>query len=284
MYRLLACLALVALAGCAQVAEATRPVTEAVGGILLSPEEEKRLGDELARQVEQEEQVLQNKEVQDYVERVGRKILDAVPDDQRRFDYTFTVLDDPETVNAFALPGGHIYVMSGLIRAVDNEAELASVLGHEVAHVVADHPAQQLAALVGLQTLAALALGNDPALLAQLAAQIAAQGYIAAHTREQEQEADTLGVGYLARAGYAPQAMAQFFAELDQMQGQSPGFVQKFFATHPAPGERAQRLDQVIEQQGLGPGQESIVGGFEQVQSAVGGASKTGAASGQQPA
>ncbi|MGI5865601.1 MAG: M48 family metallopeptidase [Myxococcales bacterium] len=282
MYRLLVCLGLMAL-GCTQVAQATRPVTETVGSILLSPEEEKRLGDELARQVEEEEQVLQNQEVQDYIDQVGRRILDAVPDDEQRFDYTFTVLDDPGTVNAFALPGGHIYVMSGLIRAVDNEAELASVLAHEVAHVVADHPSQQLAAQVGLQTLAALALGNDPALLAQLAAQIAAQGYIAAHTREQEQEADTLGVGYLARAGYAPQAMAQFFSELDQMQGQSPGFVQKFFSTHPAPGERAQAIDELIQQQGLGPGQDSIVGGFEQVQSAVGGASKTGVSGGQQP-
>jgi predicted Zn-dependent protease len=276
---LLACLLLALLPGCAQVAEATRPATEAIGKVLLTPEQEKQLGEQLSVQVQQQEKVLQQPEVQSYVDRVGRQVLSSISDKQRRqLQYSFTVLDNPETVNAFALPAGYIYVYSGLLRAVQSEAELASVLAHEIAHVVADHPSQQLASAVGLQALEQLALGKNPGLVAQLGATIAAQGYLAANTREQEQEADTLGLGFLAGSGYDPQAMPRFFNELASMSKSNPNFVESFFATHPAPAERAQRLEALIQKEGLGPGREAIVGDLGQIQAQVGGGTKVGQA------
>jgi len=262
------------LAGCAEVAQATRPATEAVGRLLLSPEEEKRIGDQLSAQVRQQEGVVQDPEVQAYLREVGQVMVQAVPEKDRRFDYTFTVLDAPDSVNAFALPGGHIFVNSGLLKAVDSEAELASVLGHEIAHITLDHPSQQLAAQVGLGTLQQLALGSDPALVAQLGSAIVAQGYLAAHSREAERDADRIGLSYLTAANYSPAAMPRFFSQLAAMNRSDPNFVQDFFATHPAPGERATTLEAMIAEQHLAPGRQQIVGNLPQMQQRLGGTAR----------
>ncbi|HSP76920.1 MAG TPA: M48 family metalloprotease, partial [Myxococcaceae bacterium] len=185
------------------------------------------------------------------------------------FAFRFTVLDNPDNVNAFALPGGHIFIYSGLIRAADSEAELASVLAHEVAHVTAGHPSDLLAAQVGLGTLQQLALGRNPGMLAQLGSAIASQGYLSAYTRDQEQEADKRGLQFLSQAGYEPSAMARFFQELANMRNTQPGLVSAFFSTHPAPGQRAERVASLIQSRGYGPGRQAILGGFEQIQARI---------------
>jgi predicted Zn-dependent protease len=277
---LVASLVAALLGGCSWVSSATRKPTEALGGLLLSPEDERRLGAQLSAQVKQEEQVLDDPEVQQYVQRVGQHVAAAIPEDERLFEFEFTVLDTPETVNAFALPGGHIFVNSGLIRAVGSEAELASVLAHEVAHVTLEHPSQQLAAQVGVSTLAQLALGNDPGLLQQLASGIAAQGYLAAHSRDAEAEADETGLGYLAAAGYSPKAMPRFFDELSQMARTQPNVVSNFFATHPAPGDRSADLQRMIRERGYGPGRTSIIGPIDRIQAQVPTGPKVGQAPG----
>src|SRR5690606_12528518 len=143
--------------------------------------------------------------------------------------YRFTVIDEPRQVNAFALPGGHIYVYSGLIAAADSEAELAGVLGHEIGHVAERHAAQALGAQFGLQTLASLALGQNPSLIEQIAAGIAAQGYLSRHSRDAERESDSRGLQYLIAAGYDPTAMPAFFKKLERMSGGNPGALQQFF-------------------------------------------------------
>ncbi|QRN96197.1 M48 family metalloprotease [Archangium violaceum] len=267
-----ALLALLLGSGCASLASATRPATRAIGELVLSPQDELRIGNQLASQVRQQEKVLEDPQVQSYVNTLGQRLVAQVPGKERPFDFHFTVIDAPDNVNAFALPGGHIFVYSGLIRAASNEAELASVLGHEVAHVASGHARQQLASQVGLGTLQQLLLGNDPHVLAQLGSAIASQGYLAAYTRGMESEADKRGLQYLDTAGYDPAAMARFFDKLGKLEGSKPNFVSSFFATHPNPGARAREVSSLIESRGYGGGQEAIVSSdFQNIQARVGG-------------
>jgi len=255
--------------GCATVAQVTRAPVAAVGRLLLPEEEEKRLGDELAAEVRQREKILDDEQVQAWIGRVQDRIVGAVPEEDRKFPFQTLVVDDPETVNAFALPGGHLFVYSGLIAQAENEAEVAAVLAHEVAHVTLDHPSQQLAARIGVDTLRSIALGQTPGAIAQLASGIAAQGYIAAHSREEEAEADRFGLSYLASAGYDPRAMVSFFRKLERLQGAEPDVVTRFFASHPSPAERIRLQEDTIREQGLKGGATSIEGGFDEIRARV---------------
>lgn len=258
--------------GCSTVASATRPATRAVGELVLSPQDEKKLGDQLANEVRQKEKVLDDVQVQAYVNALGQSLVAQAPKKERPFPFDFTVIDAPDTVNAFALPGGHIFVYSGLLRAADNEAELASVLGHEIAHVTSGHARQQLASMVGLDTLQQLLLGKDPGLPAQVGSAIVAQGYLAAYTRGMENEADKRGLQYLDSAGYDPAAMARFFDKLAKLEGSRPNVVSAFFATHPDPGARARTVSSLIQSRGYGGGQEAIVStDFQNIRARVGG-------------
>lgn len=253
------------LSACAHVAAVTREPATALGKLLLSPEDEAAIGEQLAAQVEQQEKILDDPKTQRFANEVGARIVAAVPEAQRRFPFRIKVIDNPGTVNAFALPGGYLYLYSGLIAAADNEAEVASVLGHEVAHVTLGHASQQLATQVGTETLASLALGKDPGLIAQLAAGIAAQGYLAAYSRMDEQAADSTGLSYLAKAGYEASAMAAFFRKLQAMESSDRDAVSAFFASHPAPKDRVQAIERMIEERGYKGGRSSIVGGFDEV-------------------
>lgn len=253
------------LAGCASVQQSVDKGSKAIGEALLPVSEERQLGKQLAAQVNQEEPILNNKQVQDYVSRVGQLLVKASGD--KRFTYTFTVVDKPGVVNAFALPGGPIYVYSGLIQAADSEAELASVLAHEVGHVTERHAAAQLGTQFGLQTLAGLALGNNPGQLQQLATGIAAQGYMMRHSRDAEREADSDGLAYLIKAGYDPKAMPAFFRKLERIAGGNPNAIESFFASHPAPGERAKTLSATV---GNRTGKSEIIGGFADIKRQLG--------------
>jgi predicted Zn-dependent protease len=267
-----ALLGLLVGSGCAGVASATRPATRAVGELFLGPQDEKKLGDQLAAEVRQKEKVLNDPQVQGYVNALGQRLVAQAPKEERPFPFQFTVIDAPDTVNAFALPGGHIFVYSGLIRAADNEAELASVLGHEVAHITSGHARQQLASMVGLGTLQQLLLGRNPGLVAEVGSAIVAQGYLAAYTRGMENEADKRGLQYLDSAGYDPAAMARFFDKLAKMQGSKPNAVSSFFATHPDPGARARTVGSLIESRGYGGGQQAIVSSdFQSIRARTGG-------------
>lgn len=265
---LVAAAALLGAQSCTTVAKATQKPTQALGELLLPPEQEKELGDELAAQVREQEPMLDDEEVQRWVQAVGKRIGDSVPAEHHDlpYDFSFSVIDRPDEVNAFALPGGHIFVYSGLLLAVEDEAQLAAVLGHEVAHVTLGHPSQHLAAQVGAETLRGLALGAYPGLLTEIASGIAAQGYLAANSRQDEAQADQVGLAYLADAGYDPEAMAGLFRTFQQIQGRDPGALELFFATHPSPGQRVEAIEQQIRSREMGGGQRSLVGGFDEIQ------------------
>ncbi len=208
--------------------------------------------------------IYQNAKVTNYVEGIGRQI--SAVSEQPNAKWTFTVLDTP-TVNAFALPGGYVYVTRGLIALANDEAELAGVIGHEIGHVTAGHSSLRQSrgsiaqgALLGGMLLGAI-VGIDPGLLragAQLG-QVAAGGVLANYSRSDEIAADNLGIRYLARSGYDPTAQADFLesmgetAALDaRIAGRAYSANQVgFLASHPASGPRTRQAIQAAQRQGL---------------------------------
>lgn len=198
-----------------------------------------------------------------YVDRIGRMLV-AVSH-QPNAQWTFTVLDSP-VVNAFAVPGGYVYVTRGLLALANDEAELAGVLGHEIAHVVAQHGAerQEQSTLGTLGVLGGIVLGGilggeDGAKLGAQIGQFGAGLYVTKHSRAHELEADQLGVRYLADAGYDPYAQADFLdnmAEEAALQAKIAGKSYNpnsvgFFASHPATGQRVRTAIDAAKATGL---------------------------------
>lgn len=210
---------------------------------LISLDEEKQLGDRFAREVEKQQKVVTDPQVQAYIDRLGNRLLTGVR--AREFDYTFKVVKD-NSVNAFAVPGGHIYVHSGLIKAAQNETELAAVVAHELNHGVARHGTQQLTQQYGLALVTQLVLGQNQNLLAQLAASLFGHGASMTYSRGMENQADYLAVETMYRTGYDPRGMVSFFRKLDAMGKRSPGALEQFFSSHPLTEERVQRVQSEI--------------------------------------
>lgn len=180
--------------------------------------------------------------VADYVNRIGQKV--AANTERADVQYKFYVIDSP-IVNAFALPGGYIYLSRGLIALANNEAELAGVIAHEIGHVTGRHAAARMSqgALVGIGA-AILSAATGSNAVGQVA-NVGSDLYIKSYSRGQEHEADDLGVRYLARAGYDPRAMASFLSSLDaqtkldrRIAGESEGEGMNYFSTHPVTADR----------------------------------------------
>lgn len=202
---------------------------------LVSLEEEWQMGHELAREIDRQMPVIDDPALTGYISRIGRRIAQQTAMAER--PWTFHVVADP-SINAFNIPGGHVYVHTGLIEAAGSTAELAGVMAHEVAHGVARHGTEQLTKAQGLNLGAALLLGRDPSTLERLAAQVAGTGAMARFSRDDEREADRLGVRYLYEAGYNPAGMAAMFEKLLAERQRRPGAVAQFFSTHPLTEDR----------------------------------------------
>ena len=216
---------------------------------LISIEEEWQLGAQLSQDIEKQLRINNDPTVNTYVRNMGQRIVAQTPAPFNQLPWQFHVVDDP-SINAFAIPGGHVYVNTGLIANSDNAAELAGVMAHEISHVTARHSTEQLSRQYGLSVLAGIALGQNPGALQQLAAQIVAGGTLARFSREAEREADERGIRAMAAAGYNPIGMATMFEELlEHRQGQ-PGRVEQFFATHPLTEERAREARSRAQQIG----------------------------------
>ena len=202
-----------------------------------STEKEVRMGREAAAEVDRQAKFVDDPMITEYVNRVGQNI---VLHSDAKVPFTIKVIDSDE-VNAFALPGGFFYVNKGLILAADNEAELAGVMAHEIAHVAARHAVEnqtkanllEYAALGG-----SIFLGGIPGMIYQNTAGIGLLGIFMKFSRSAEEEADKLGVQYMYAAGYDPGAMATMFEKLEAKNKKKPGFVARAFSTHPAPPDR----------------------------------------------
>jgi len=241
--------------GCQRV---ENPATGEMQYTTLSPAQEKQIGAQQHPLILQEfGGEYQDADLQAYVDEVGNRI--AAASDLPDSEFTFTLLDS-EVTNAFALPGGYVYITRGLLALAENEAEMAGVLGDEIGHVTARHAAQRQTRATGagllatLGTIGAAILGGEMAgQLAQQAAGVGAQAYLAGYSRDQELQADQLGIRYMAQAGYDPEAMASFLrklnddAELEQkLAGHEGEAGSSWFATHPRTLDRVEQAAQEI--------------------------------------
>jgi Zn-dependent protease with chaperone function len=204
--------------------------------------EDVKLGQEAAAEARKELPMLNDDRVDDYVERVGERLVAAIPPEYRhaQFRYTFDVVNQKE-INAFALPGGPMFLNRGMIEAAKSEAEMAGVMAHEISHVALRHGTAQagnttLPGLVGVggQILGGI-LGGTLGNVIGLGSQIGAQAWVTRYSREYETQADILGAQILARAGYDPRQMANMFKTIEAQGG---GGGPEFLSSHPNPGNR----------------------------------------------
>jgi predicted Zn-dependent protease len=222
----------VSLAGCA--------TTDGRQFNLLSTEEETRLGAQLSTEITKEEKVFEDGAMQAYVDTIGERLARHAP--RQDVTYEFTVIDAPDTVNAFALPGGHLYIYTGLMKLCANEAELASVMAHEIAHVAAHHHGEAMTRQYGLSILLNIALGDDPGAAAQLVAGLASKAGALKYSRFQENESDRLGMEMLFSGGYKPEAMVSFMEKLGASEGDGGRGMPAFLSSHPATPARVANL------------------------------------------
>lgn len=230
-------------ASCATTQGAGDQLAEGAANVLLPPSQEEKLGEEFSQDIESELTLHSNDEVQSYIRQMGQRIVDAAGDDvPDPIEFEFHVVDDAETINAFAGPGGQIYFYSGLLKAADTKSEVMSVMAHEVAHVTLRHVAERMVASYGVQALTRAAVGDNPRLLTRLAASLATQGFLLKYSRDQETEADETGLNYLIRADYNPQGFISFFEKIKQQGGSPPVFL----SSHPLPEQRIRTVRDIL--------------------------------------
>lgn len=212
---------------------------------LISMEEEWQLGRQLEQDLNRELRLVNDGTANAYIERIGQQIVRQT--ELADVPWSFHIVDDP-AINAFNTPGGNVYVNTGLILAADNVAQLVGVMSHEIAHGVARHGTERLTKAYGLNIGAGLLLGSDPSAYEQVLAQIAGTGAIAKFSRNDEREADELGVRYMYQAGYDPEGMAQMFEHLLAERQGRPGAVAQFFSTHPLTERRIRDVRRAANQ------------------------------------
>jgi len=216
-------------------------------GSSVTLDQEWQLGNQMAAQVAQQMQLSNDATAKAYLTRIGERIHAATPLANRPF--TFDIVNDP-AVNAFSIPGGHIYINSGLIAQADKEDMLAGVVAHEISHVVARHVIKQVETQQEIGAIGSILLGQNPNGLQQLLAQIIAGGAMARFSRADEKEADDLGLEYLTKAGYDPHGMLEMFQKLLSLEKGGSNSVERFFADHPGTQDRIQDISGRIAKMG----------------------------------
>lgn len=230
----------------AMVGAARQPGAPLTPGFnLFSRQQDIQLGQQAADQVRKQVTVVRDPLLQDYVKRVGRRL--AAQPEAGDWPFTFTVVQDP-SINAFALPGGSMFINTGAIAAADNEAQLAGVMAHEMSHVILRHGTNQVSKANLLQIPAMLAgavVGNGTILgqLARLGVGLGANSVLLSFSRSAESEADALGTHLMAEAGYNPLELAHFF---EKLQAKSGSRTIQFLSDHPNPGNREQAIEAEI--------------------------------------
>lgn len=233
------------------------------------PTDDVKVGRQAANEVEQQMPILRDAEATNYVSRVGQRLVNSIPAEFQHpeFQYYFKIVNARD-INAFALPGGPMYVNRGMIQAARNEGEMAGVMAHELSHVALRHgtaqasKAQKYGLLAGILGIGGQILGGP----AGAAAQIAGQGvgvYFLKFSREYETEADILGAQIMARAGYDPHDLANMFQTIERQSGGGGG---GFLSDHPSPANRYARINQEAQYLRVSDPIRST-GEFERVQS-----------------
>lgn len=213
---------------------------------LFSKDQDVQLGKESADQVRKQMTVINDPFLTSYVNRVGKRLANAQEARDSEYPFTFEVVADP-SINAFALPGGPMFINTGLLKAVDNEAQLAGVMGHEMSHVILRHGTNQaskaqliqLPAILGSQVAGGSMVGK----LAQVGIGLGANSVLLKFSRGAESQADLMGSHLMAESGYDPVQMAKFFEKLSA-EGGARG--PQFFSDHPNPDNREQAIQKEV--------------------------------------
>ena len=213
-------------------------------GNWYSIEKQIAMGRQYAQQVETTSKMVKDPVVTEYINRVGQNL---VRNSDAQVPFTIKVIDS-DSINAFALPGGFFYVNSGLILAADNEAELAGVMAHEIAHVAACHAAREntRGELMNLASIPLIMIGGPVGYAGYEAAGLALPLTFLKFSRAFEAQADYLGVQYMYKAGYDPQAFIAFFEKVEALEKKKPGAIAKAFETHPQTPDRIEKSQQEI--------------------------------------
>ncbi|HUR36293.1 MAG TPA: M48 family metallopeptidase [Terriglobales bacterium] len=207
-------------------------------------EKEIRMGKEYAQMIEQSAKLVQDPVVNEYVNRIGQNL---VRNSDAKVPFTIKVIDSDE-INAFALPGGFFYVNSGLILAADEEAELAGVMAHEIAHVAARHGTRQMTRgqWANFASIPLIFIGGGIGYAARSVAQIGLPLTFMSFSRGFESEADYLGTQYMYATGYDPTAAIAFFEKIQAKEKKKPGSLAKAFSSHPQTPDRIQGIQKEI--------------------------------------
>lgn len=209
---------------------AVNPVTRQREFNIISEEREMILGRNASAQITQQfGGIYPDRELQGYIDEVGQRLVQVC--DRKQLTYEFQVVDSP-IMNAFALPGGFIYITRGLLAELENEAQLASVLGHELGHVCARHSATQLSETLGTQLLSLAALAAPGNKEMAMASATMFQTMMMGYSRAREFQADSMGLKYMYKAGYNPMEVSGFLSDLSK-RSQGPAGYSVYNATHP---------------------------------------------------
>ena len=221
-----------------------RPAAAALAAFtIVSIPQEIEIGREENAQVRKQMAVLRDPQITAYISRIGNRLAKAAPG--AKYPYSFTVANYRE-INAFSLPGGPVWINRGVLHAARNESQVAGVLAHEIAHIAQRHAADQMTKAIltkwSLSILGAM-LGNaGGAGTAQVAGALVANGVFLKFSRDDEREADKVGLQIMSRAGWDPRGMIELFEVLRREAKRDPAAVEVFLSTHPSPQDRIAQL------------------------------------------
>jgi Zn-dependent protease with chaperone function len=218
---------------------------------LFSPQQDVQMGREVSKQAESQLQLVNNRQATDWINSLGRQLAAHAPGE--KYPYQFRIVNDT-AINAFALPGGFVYVNRGAIDAADNEAQIAGVIAHEIGHVALRHGTNQASksyiAQAPLAIIGGLAGNSVGGLLTQLGISFAASSVLLKYSRDAESQADLMGTQILYDSGYDPRAMVEFF---EKIQNESRGRAVQFLSDHPNPENRISNVQHEIQRFGSIP-------------------------------
>src|SRR5262245_11504335 len=219
---------------------------------LFSAQQDVEMGRESAREAERELQIVNDRQATSYIDSLGRQLASHAPGE--KYPFQFKIVND-SAINAFALPGGFVYVNRGAIDAADDEAQIAGVMAHEIGHVVLRHGTHQVSKAYLAQAPLALlggVLGSNSigSVLTQLGVSFGLNAYFLKNSRDAETQADLMGTQILYDSGYDPRAMVEFF---EKIQAESKGRAVQFFSDHPNPENRISNVQHEIQRLGAAP-------------------------------
>jgi len=243
--------ALAILLGLLVAGSASAKLGQKKSSIVIGETEERDIGAKMAAQIRAERRILADKTITDYVSRTGQNIVRL--SDRPEISYHFVVLQD-STPSAFAMPGGYVYVNTGLLKILDTQSQLAGVLAHEIGHIVAGHGVKQIQDGLEFNALSSLVLGGASKESTLVVVNAAVAAVLAGYNKNMEAEADTYGAMYMARTGMNPEGMAQAMDKVAKLSGDGEGFWENLDKKHIPAAKRAAGVRGEIKDKGLDAG------------------------------